>query len=254
MRSRRTSLGLALVLSLVVAGLTVTSASASYHQNLIREVHDTGDNGDYVVLQAYAEGQNLLAGKKIVAYEGGLGPPTSVTLSNVPNGATQATVLAGDDTVPGADATDASFDLDSLAGTVCLTESDGVTGIDCVAYARQGSIAAFPPAPPASPYFPPVSIGASNLTGKSIVRSISRGCATLLEAADDTNNSAADFALGAPLARNNASPITESACPPGNPASPTNPAGKTRKRKCKKKHKRSAEAAKKKKCKKKKRR
>jgi hypothetical protein len=41
--------------------------------------------------------------------------------------------------------------------------------------------------------------------------------------------------------------------PPGNPASPTNPAGKTRKRKCKKKQKSSsAEVAKKKKCKKKK--
>jgi hypothetical protein len=43
--------------------------------------------------------------------------------------------------------------------------------------------------------------------------------------------------------------------PPGNPASPVNPAGKVRKRKCKKKAKhRSAEVAKKKKCKKKKRR
>jgi hypothetical protein len=40
--------------------------------------------------------------------------------------------------------------------------------------------------------------------------------------------------------------------PPGNPSSPTNPAGKTRKRKCKKKQKRSAEVAKKNKCKKKK--
>jgi hypothetical protein len=43
--------------------------------------------------------------------------------------------------------------------------------------------------------------------------------------------------------------------PPGNPASPVNPAGKVRKRKCKRKAKHSsAEVAKKKKCKKKKRR
>ena len=41
--------------------------------------------------------------------------------------------------------------------------------------------------------------------------------------------------------------------PPGNPASPVNPAGNVRKRKCKKKQKAGAEIAKKKRCKKKKR-
>ena len=71
---------------------------------------------------------------------------------------------------------------------------------------------------------------------------------------DDTNNAGVDFSqLGASPRPNNVPP-TEILCPPGNPASPINPAGNIRKRKCKKKQKRSAEVAKKKKCKKKKNR
>jgi hypothetical protein len=77
-----------------------------------------------------------------------------------------------------------------------------------------------------------------------LIRTISRGCATTLDASDDTN-SAADFTLGAGTPRNNSMAPTEAACPP----SPTTAA----KKKCKKKKKKhSAESAKKKKCKKKK--
>jgi hypothetical protein len=92
--------------------------------------------------------------------------------------------------------------------------------------------------------------------GSSITRSIAPGCATLLEASDDTNSSAADFAQTAPTPRGNADPIVETPCttqPPVNP--PANPPGTTptqpKKKKCKKPKKRSAVAAKKK-CKKKK--
>jgi len=97
----------------------------------------------------------------------------------------------------------------------------------------------------------PFALPGANLDGQSLIRTISRGCATSLDTADDTN-SAADFSLGTGTPRNNSSPITENVCPPGNPNSPTNPAGKTRKRKCKKKQKTSAQTAKKKKCKRKK--
>jgi hypothetical protein len=72
-----------------------------------------------------------------------------------------------------------------------------------------------------------------------------------LDAADDTNNSATDFTVGTGNPRGNAVTPTETVCPPGNPTSPTNPAGHLRKRKCKKSN-RSASVAKKKKCKKKK--
>jgi hypothetical protein len=77
------------------------------------------------------------------------------------------------------------------------------------------------------------------------VRSIARGCATQLDAADDTNNSAGDFSIAPPIQRSNATAPTEAPC---------TPTTTTTTKKCKKKkHKRhSAQSAKKKKCKKKK--
>lgn len=209
---RRIALAGALTTTSVAA--LVSSATANYHENLIREVHETGANGDYVVLQAYSAGQNLLAGKKVVTYDGGGAPFSSVTLSNVPNGANQATVLVGDAGVPGADATDPSFNVINTGGTVCFTEGDGVTGLDCVAYTGGGATA-FPAVPPASPYGTPLSLGGPNFDGKSLVRTIAPNCPTLLEKADDTNNSAADFSVStATNPRNNAAPITETPCPP----------------------------------------
>ena len=83
----------------------------------------------------------------------------------------------------------------------------------------------------------------------SIVRTQARGCATALDAADDTNNSSADFAQGSSTPRANAVTPTETLC-----ATPTT----KKKKKCKKKKKKKgtgkygSAAAKKKKCKKKK--
>jgi hypothetical protein len=245
------------------AALTLTavlgfasSASASYHDNRIREVHETGINGDYVVLQAFSPGQNLVSGRQVVTYDGGGNPLSHVVLSNVQNASNQATILVGDDGVPGADATDPGFNVVNTGGAVCFAEGTSIatdpTGIDCIAYIGT-MLTGFPAVPPASPYGTPFSLGGPNFDGQSIVRSIGRGCGTLLEPADDTNNSAADFAFGAPLARNNAAPITETACPP-TAATPTTPAKK--RKKCKKAKKKKsgggAYAAKKKKCKKKK--
>jgi hypothetical protein len=80
------------------------------------------------------------------------------------------------------------------------------------------------------------------LNNQSLIRTISRGCATALDAADDTN-SAADFSLGAGSPRGNSATPTETPCP-------TPPATK---KKCKKHKKKSGGySAKKKKCKKKK--
>jgi hypothetical protein len=206
-----------------LVGAIGASTASAYQQNLIREVHETGANGDYVVLQAYAPGQNMLATKRVVTYDGGGNVFSSVILNNVPNGANQATVLAGDDVVPGADATDAGFNVVNTGGTVCFTENAAAppfTGIDCVAYTN--GVATFPAVPPASPYGTPVTLPGGDLTGMSLARSIGRGCATLLEAADDTNDSASDFVVTAATnPRNNASPITETTCP--NPPGPIPP-------------------------------
>ncbi len=51
--------------------------------------------------------------------------------------------------------------------------------------------------------------------GQSLSRSIAPGCATLLESADDTDSSAADFALGAPTPRPSSVAPTETACGAG---------------------------------------
>jgi hypothetical protein len=245
------------VLAVCASGLAVAgSAQATYHDNRIREVHDSSTpNSDYVVLQAFSAGQNFVSGRQVVAYDGGGNAMSHVLLSQVPNGANQATILVGGTAVPGADATDPGFNVVNTGGTICFSEGTAIisepTGVDCVAYRGSNGATTFPLVPPASPYGTPLDLGGQDLTDKSIVRTISRGCATALDAADDTNNSAADFSLGAGNPRNNATAPTEVVCPPGNPASPTNPAGKTRKRKCKKKQKRAAEVAKKKKCNKK---
>lgn len=228
--------------SLVVAG----SAQASFHLNLIREVHEGGATGDYVELQAYAAGENLVGGKYVNTYDGGGGLMTSTLIpANVPSGANQATILiAHDASTPGADVVNAGLNVVNTGGTVCYSTSPVGTApaLDCVAYTSGPT--AFP-TPPPSPYGTPVSLPGGDLTGSTLVRSISRGCPTALDIADDTGNSAADFTVGTGTPRGNSVPPTETVCPPG--------AGATTRKKCKKQHKKKtgAYSAKKKKCKRK---
>jgi hypothetical protein len=224
--------------SLVVAG----SAQASFHLNLIREVHEGGATGDYVELQAYAAGENLVGGKYVNTYDGGGGLMTSTLIpSNVPNGANQATILiAHDASTPGADVINAGLNVVNTGGTVCYSTSPVGTApaLDCVAYTSGPT--AFP-TPPPSPYGTPVSLPGGDLTGSTLVRSISRGCPTALDAADDTGNSAADFTVGAGTPRGNSVTPTETVCPPATAT----------KKKCKKhKKKKSGAYSAKKKCKK----
>ncbi len=184
----------------------VGAANASVHENLIKEVHEAGATGDYVVLQSYSAGQNLAAGAKVIAYDGG-GTPfgNPVVLNNVANGASQATILAGETTVPGADATAAGFNV-VQNGSVCLVDAANV-GLDCVSFGLP-PIAALP-----SPAGTPLALPGGQLaTGQSILRKTTADCPTTLDKADDTNNSNADFAPGTPNPRNNASPITETPC------------------------------------------
>ncbi len=89
-----------------------------------------------------------------------------------------------------------------------------------------------------------MSLPGGDLTGSTLVRSISRGCATALDIADDTGNSAADFTVGTGTPRGNSVPPTETVCPPATAATTT-------KKKCKKhKKKKSGAYSAKKKCKK----
>jgi hypothetical protein len=245
---RKSSLFAAVALALLgMAGLAST-ASATYHENYIREVHEgSGGAGAYVELQAYASGQNFVSGKHIVSYDGGGAVLSNFAFpTNVSNGADQATILLSNGGVSGADftATPGSgndgthLDVDNTGGTICYTDSSITVGLDCVAF--QGTMN--PVTLPAGAAFgAPFALPGLNLDNQTLVRTISRGCATALDTADDTN-SAADFSLGMGNPRGNPVTPTEMPCP----APPAN------KKKCKKKHKKTGgySAKKHKKCKK----
>jgi hypothetical protein len=236
--------------SALLAALTVTasiglaSAASAAPQLLIREVHrGTTFSSDYVELQMTADGQNNLAGNYIdfLGADGQAGG--EYQLPNVANGQNQRTVLIGNTGVAGADFTDAGV-ANQTDGAVCLSTHggyDGTGGFDCVAWGNfNGSTH-----PLSSPGLPTVLGGIGLAKGQTLVRTLARGCATALDAPDDTNSSVADFSLGT------ANPIGNSVTPgdklcTGTTSTP--PASK----KCKKKKHRSAESAKKKKCKKKK--
>jgi hypothetical protein len=258
MNHRLTRIALAAAaLSIGGIGAFASTATATFHENLIREAHEgTGSVGDYVELQAFAPGQNEVAGKHIVTYDAGGGVLTDYTIpSSVANGASQATILVANAASVGGvtpdfqagsmGVGDGNLNVDNTGGTVCYTDSSITVAIDCVAFDRANDPNPFAVASFNPPQFgAPLILPGANLDGQSLIRTISRGCATTLDASDDTN-SAADFTLGAGTPRNNSMAPTEAACPP----SPTTAA----KKKCKKKKKKhSAEAAKKKKCKKKK--
>jgi hypothetical protein len=252
MNRRLTRFALVAGSALVAAAGLAATASATFHENRIREIHEGGATGDYVELQAFSAGQDLVGGKYINTYDGGGSLLTSTLIpSNVANGANQATILiAHDASTTGADVVNAGLNVVNTGGTVCFSTSTvgSDPALDCVAYTS--GMTDFPtPAP--SPYGTPVSLPGGDLTGMTLVRSISRGCPTSLDAVDDTNDSAADFTIGPGNPRGNSVSPTETLCPTTTPT--TTPNTTPTKKKCKKsKKKRSAEVAKKKKCKKKK--
>jgi hypothetical protein len=221
----------------------------------------------------YAFGQNLLAGDgtfpQLIWCDADCSPaPTPIgPFSTLPNPANQSTVLIGDTNVNGSDIA-ANLNLDTIAagGAVCwLTNQAGFD--DCVSWGTFNATGAA---------FLTSTYGSDAATGtpfgfalpggtQAMRRDISANCATLLEAADDTNDSAADFDDVTRNPRPNSVAPSETPCggggpgpgggggtttAPGNPTSPINPAGNIRQRKCKKSN-RSATVAKKK-CKKKK--
>ncbi|HSD25050.1 MAG TPA: hypothetical protein VLB79_12070 [Solirubrobacterales bacterium] len=251
---------LVLIASLATVTILAFSApaSATYHFNLIRQIHPSNgiNGGEWVELQAFADGQNLISGNAWIRTFNSTDQLQSqylITGSNPLNGRSQRTILISSLVSPaGVDADFvapvAQLQMTGQDGAVCFTHNDppAYTPIDCVAYGNyMGSLPGVGTPAAATPF------------ESTLERSITKGCGTALDTADDTDNSTADFALSTSPPRNNSATPTEMPCattPPGNPASPVNPAGNVRKRKCKKKQKRSVEIAKKKKCKKKKKR
>jgi hypothetical protein len=208
----------ALIACFACTGFAPASAQATYHQIKIREVHEgSGAEADYVVLQMFAAGQTQIANRYLITYDSGGNVYKSFKFpSDVANGQNQRTILVAsalmDDIGVTPDFTAEPNFFPGPPGSVCYEAifDDGNFAIDCVAI---GSVTA--PHGNSSLVGSPVLPLSGLLPGQSVIRSIARGCKTLLEDSDDTNNSAADFALGTPSPRRNSMAPTEKSCSGG---------------------------------------
>jgi hypothetical protein len=237
----------ALALALVGLSGTASSASASFHEMKIREVSSGTGTSDssYVEVQMYAPGQTFLSlGAKLVRCDSTCSSPTIFQgFTDVAAGANQSTVLFGDSGVSNSDFTrDLNLNAIEAGGAVCYVSemyfsdcmSWGNFSNDAFLVAAYGTFAGSP-APSLS-------------SGMALRRSIAPGCPTLLEASDDTDNSATDFSTTTPDPRPNSVTPTEVACSTGVPSGYPNLGGSAlpAKKKCKKaKHRSAASAAKK---------
>jgi Ca2+-binding RTX toxin-like protein len=197
-------------------------ASASFHLMRISEIHADGDglgpDNDYVELQMYAPGQNFVQTHYLRTYDNSGAPLATYQFPNsVPNGESQRTILiASGPTVVGGVSPDfnAGSDLNltkNTSGALCYIDQLPATGLDCVAYGFSGyTIQGGAPSPFGTP-----ALGINGLMdGQTLQRTEARGCRLQLDPADDTNDSAADFSLGAPSPRNNSTKPSEIPCVP----------------------------------------
>lgn len=194
-----------------------TPASADHHQMKVREVFTGADvNDDYVELQMYSSAENFVGGHNLQSFDA-----TGTLVDNfefpgdAATGGSQRTILVGDTEAAGTpDFTDEMLDNSGLGGAVCFV-SDTFGAIDCVSW---GSFSGSLPSPAGTP------AGALGPT-TALRRQITPGCNTLLEAGDDTNDSATDFGFAEPNPRNNSVLPVETACP--NTSITKGPDGKT---------------------------
>lgn len=201
------------VLSLLLAPAT---ASATFHLMKISEVGrgstGAGFNDAFVELQMYSPGQNFVSGKELRFYDasGNLSAGATFTFpDDAASGQNQRTILVGDSDVPGG----VDFSATAMAGSVgsnnavCFVDPAPITDtlIDCVAWGSFDDSGQPSPLPVGTPATAPAS-------GEALIRSIAPGCPTQLENPDDSNDSATDFAIGAPTPRRNTITPTEAAC------------------------------------------
>lgn len=206
---------------LCVAALTLTlpsGALASNHVIKIREVYagsTAHTDSEYVELQMYAPGQNLFNGGTTTTLYDASGTPTTSFITNgasanPPNAVNQDRVLIA------SPAAVMEFSLGAVgyqfaagdhlapAGGAACYESSTPTAKDCVAWGNfSGSL----------PSSTSGNVDASGIPdGDALGRSISRGCATMLEAGDDTN-APVDWSDVTPNPLKNADPPPEKPCP-----------------------------------------
>jgi Ca2+-binding RTX toxin-like protein len=188
---RLTALGIAA--SLVVCGslALASGASAAFHLTKIREISGDsgGNNTSYVELQMYAAGQTQIVGHDIVCYDATGAITDTFPITNpdatILNGGNQRTVLIGDSNVLGG--RDLRFNPDSCLGSPDPAGAICFATIDCVSWGGAGFTGTANLPDRATPF------GGTLPFDTALRRRIGRGCTNLLEAVDDTNNSAANF-------------------------------------------------------------
>jgi hypothetical protein len=197
--------------TLVALGVLPAAASADHHLMKIREVYPGTvalPGSEFVELQMYSPSQtNLDPASRLDFYDNAGSVAASVgPLDDVDAGESQRTVLIGTAAAASGfavtlDQTYAGDNMSPGGGAVCF-ESTTFGRIDCVRWGTMTN--------------PPAGTGAAEGAipdGSSIERSIAPRCSTLLEVADDTDDSAADFAPATPSPRNNALAPIDRACP-----------------------------------------
>lgn len=162
----------------------------------------------------YAAGQYLVQFGELEAF----GPTGTVTSKFTPGGsvansANQSTILIADteysSQFPGVapDFVDEGLNLSPAGGAVCWPQTEPPFD-DCASWGDFSGQESLPSPGDSAPAAP-----AGIPDGKALLRTITPGCATFLENADDTNDSSVDFSAQTPNPRNNATPPTEKECP-----------------------------------------
>jgi hypothetical protein len=180
---------------------------------MLREIYPgsgASPDAEYVELQMYAPGQELVQGHRLDFFDSAGSSLGSVTFgSSVPRGASQSTIVVATAQAEShfGIVADLAMPADRLApagGAVCWE------ALDCVSWgAFSGSLGS-----PAGSSADPLGIP----DGLALRRTIAPGCPTLLEASDDRNDSASDFADAFPAPRPNSVVPSERACATPGPA------------------------------------
>jgi hypothetical protein len=214
----RLRVALALLIGAVVSLIAAPAAQATFHLISIREVYPGSaalPQASYVELQMYEGGQNFVGGHGVTLYNstgGVIG--TFAFASSLPGpSVSQQAILVGDSGVESAfgvkpDLVNSAFNVPASGGAACWAGS-----IDCVAW---GNFTGSTPTAVGAPVD-----GAGIPDGSAIRRKISGGsCTNLLDAADDTNDSATDFGNATPAPVSYATVPGAATCTPP-PSPPT---------------------------------
>ncbi|MCC8362002.1 FG-GAP-like repeat-containing protein [Lysobacter sp. A6] len=196
----------------------IGSAQATFHLVKIVEIFPgtaASPNAQYIVLQMYANGENLLGTHRFTYYNAaGQATSTFTFPSNVANGMAQAKILIATPEARTFFNVQPDFtttpQLLRAGGKICYADT-----IDCVAWGNYT-------AGSAGVGVPFNATGGGLLAGRAVVRRLDifagipddgyggggvPGSTTTLEGQDDTDNSANDFRFGTPAPRNNAGQV-----------------------------------------------